>query len=71
MSNKIQTADLVIGKGYYLDGSKKTRGVFKGVDKSSNALVFADVKDNTVYLLEGDNLVRFPNENQPWWEYEN
>ncbi len=71
MSNKIQTKDLVIGKRYYFDGSKESNGVFNGVDKSRNALVFIDIKENAVYLLEGDNLVRFTNEDQPWWEYEN
>jgi hypothetical protein len=71
MSKKIQTADLVVGKRYYFDAEEKANGVFNGVDKSRNALVFIDVKENDSYLPEPDGSVCFDNVDQLWWEYEN
>jgi hypothetical protein len=71
MSKKIQNENLVIGKRYYFDVEEKANGIFDGVDKSRNALVFADVKENDSYLPEPDGSVCFDNVDQSWWEYEN
>jgi hypothetical protein len=71
MSKKIQNENLVIGKRYYFDVEEKANGVFDGVDKSRNALVFIDVKENDSYLPEPDGSVCFDNVDQLWWEYEN
>jgi hypothetical protein len=71
MSKKIQTADLIVGKRYYFDVKEKENGIFNGVDKSRNSLIFIDVKENDSYLPESDGSVMFNNEDQPWWEYEN
>jgi len=71
MSKKIQNENLVVGKRYYFDAEEKENGVFDGVDKSRNVLVFIDVEENDFYLSESDGSVCFNNEDQPWWEYEN
>ena len=71
MSKKIQNENLVIGKRYYFDAEINANGVFNGVDKSRNALVFIDVEENDSYLPKPDGSVCFNNEDSPWWEYEN